>query len=352
MKRRGNVVIGLSLALAVPLALTALLELGLRLSPWDEELGPDRFHGRVPGNHPFWAPSNVLTGGFDRQLHDNEFRRARVTEEKPPGVFRIICLGGSFTYGWPHNKPEEAADIYPAVLQALLNGSRAEGEPRYEVINAGVGGYTSYQGLLYLRKRLLRFKPDLIVVAFGANDGVETRAIGMTLTDREYYAQWADGERGSGSSAIRSLRQHSRVVALVDHGVRAARLAMGPTRPRVSPAEFRQNLEAMNALGREQGFKVVLLYELSRELRSPEQMPQRLRYYSALDELGRQSEAEPILLDNLSLAEKERRRLDDLFVDTNHLSKEGHRWLARFIHGELRRRQDMGLPIDLARSRP
>lgn len=337
MKRRGDVVIGLSLALAVPLVLVALLELGLRLSPWDEALGPDRFHGQMPDHFPFWAPNNILTSGFEQLLVKNEFRRARVTVDKPSGVFRIICLGGSFTYGWPYNKPQDAADIYPAVLQTLLNNSRAQGEPRYEVINAGVGGYSSYQGLLYLRKRLLRFKPDLITVAFGANDGIETRAAGAPLTDREYYDQWAAEEGGPGGNIILSLVQHSRFVALVDRGVRAVRSALGPVRYRVSPAEFRQSLEQMINLGREFRFKVVLLHEASRELRSPEQMPQRLLYYKVLRELERRHAGRVPLLDNLSMAVKEPRRMDDLFVDFNHLSKQGHRWLARFIHDALRR---------------
>ena len=337
MRRRGNVVIGMSLALAVPLVLLLLLELGLRLSPRDEELGPDHFHGRTSAHHPFWSPDHVHTSSFDRHPLRDEFRRARVTLDKPAGVFRILCLGSSFTRGWPFLKPEQDGEIYPAVLQALLNGSRAEGEPRYEVINAGVGGFTSYQGLLYLRERLLRLKPDLITVAFGANDGMETKVIGVSLTDREYYDQWGAGGPKPGRRFIRTLRQRSRVVALVDRGVRTVRLVMGPVRARVSPDEFRQNLEAMSALGREQGFKVLLLHELSSELGSPEQLPQRLQYYRVLRELGRERAGRIPLLDNLSLAEKERERLDDLFVDNNHLSKQGHRWMAQLIHDELRR---------------
>jgi len=44
------------------------------------------------------------------------------------------------------------------------------GGRRYEVINAGVTGYTSLQGLRFLRREVLEWDPDLLVVSFGWND--------------------------------------------------------------------------------------------------------------------------------------------------------------------------------------
>jgi lysophospholipase L1-like esterase len=80
------------------------------------------------------------------------------------GARRILSLGDSCTAGW--GVSDRAA--YPQQLQQLLD--RAYGARRFRVINAGVPGYTSLQGLVYLRERGLALKPEIVVIAFGFND--------------------------------------------------------------------------------------------------------------------------------------------------------------------------------------
>lgn len=80
------------------------------------------------------------------------------------GARRILAIGDSCTWGWRVAEHES----YPAVLQELLD--RRAGAGHYEVINAGFPGYTSYQGLRYLRERGLRLRPSLVIAAFGFND--------------------------------------------------------------------------------------------------------------------------------------------------------------------------------------
>lgn len=38
------------------------------------------------------------------------------------------------------------------------------------MLNAGVAGYSSYQGLLRFKQEVARYEPDLIFVSFGFND--------------------------------------------------------------------------------------------------------------------------------------------------------------------------------------
>ncbi len=57
---------------------------------------------------------------------------------------------------------------WPRLLQRRLN--RAPTGMRCEVINAGVGGNTSREGLARLDKDALRHDPDLVLVQFGGND--------------------------------------------------------------------------------------------------------------------------------------------------------------------------------------
>jgi acyl-CoA thioesterase-1 len=75
----------------------------------------------------------------------------------------VVALGDSLTAGLGV-APEEA---YPALLDARL---RREGYG-YRVVNAGVSGDTSAAGLRRV-DWVLRSKPDVVIVALGANDGL------------------------------------------------------------------------------------------------------------------------------------------------------------------------------------
>lgn len=75
----------------------------------------------------------------------------------------IVALGDSLTAGWGV-APDEA---YPALLEIRV---RHEGFA-YHVVNAGVSGDTTAGG----RRRLdwvLRSRPEIVIVALGANDGL------------------------------------------------------------------------------------------------------------------------------------------------------------------------------------
>jgi len=78
---------------------------------------------------------------------------------------RIVCLGGSSTFGWGL----EAKDAYPYKLEELLK-QKYELSQDIEVINAGIIGYTSYQGKNFFKNEILKLSPDIIIVPFLVND--------------------------------------------------------------------------------------------------------------------------------------------------------------------------------------
>jgi lysophospholipase L1-like esterase len=87
-----------------------------------------------------------------------------VNATKPADEFRIIVLGDSYTVGG--QVPYE--QTFPAVLEQRLH---AAGYPRVRVINAGVGGYTTFNEAGLLREHLAELQPDLVIVAaFLGND--------------------------------------------------------------------------------------------------------------------------------------------------------------------------------------
>ncbi len=83
----------------------------------------------------------------------------------------MAFLGDSLTSGW-RLREEEA---YPALVASSL---AARGHP-IRVINAGVSGDTAAKGLARL-PAVLKHRPDVLVVALGANDGLSGQPLVAT----------------------------------------------------------------------------------------------------------------------------------------------------------------------------
>ena len=80
----------------------------------------------------------------------------------------IVALGDSLTAGLGVARDE----AYPALLEARLRRAGFD----YRVVNAGVGGDTTAGG----RRRLdwvLRSRPEVVIVALGANDGLRGQPV-------------------------------------------------------------------------------------------------------------------------------------------------------------------------------
>lgn len=75
----------------------------------------------------------------------------------------IACFGDSLTAGYG----VDAADSYPARLQSLLD----KGGYRYRVVNLGISGETTKDGLARV-DRVIALHPAITVVEFGGNDGL------------------------------------------------------------------------------------------------------------------------------------------------------------------------------------
>jgi acyl-CoA thioesterase-1 len=75
----------------------------------------------------------------------------------------LVCFGDSLTAGFGTD-PGEA---YPDDLQKLLDA----GGYRYRVVNSGISGNTSKDGVDRI-ERVLAKHPKLVVVEFGGNDGL------------------------------------------------------------------------------------------------------------------------------------------------------------------------------------
>lgn len=80
---------------------------------------------------------------------------------------KIVAFGDSITLAM--RQPKEKRWV--GVLAASLNKSFPDCQ--IEVINSGVGGNTSREGLERIEKDVLDHNPDLVLIEFGGNDATE-----------------------------------------------------------------------------------------------------------------------------------------------------------------------------------
>jgi acyl-CoA thioesterase-1 len=97
------------------------------------------------------------------------------TPATPPDTRPVlVCFGDSLTAGFG----TEPGEAYPERLQALLD---AQGY-RYRVVNAGISGETTKDGLERVQRVIARH-PQIVVLEFGGNDGLRGLPLQQTQTN-------------------------------------------------------------------------------------------------------------------------------------------------------------------------
>lgn len=88
-----------------------------------------------------------------------------IERQKPEGVYRILVIGDSMTFGWG----VEDNETFSAVLERNLNAAAEETgiDKKFEVINAGfMGGFTLDGFYSWLVNKGFQLEPDLVLVSF------------------------------------------------------------------------------------------------------------------------------------------------------------------------------------------
>lgn len=118
-------------------------------------------------------------GGHDTNYDDTQSAFRFVIENltakrsQPPVISvsdqpkTIVCLGDSVTGVYYHTGGHRA---YPEMLELALKA--AHPKATVKVINAGISGNTTRDGLNRLESDVLKHKPDLVTISFGLNDMV------------------------------------------------------------------------------------------------------------------------------------------------------------------------------------
>jgi lysophospholipase L1-like esterase len=271
-----------SLALAVGLI---ILESGLQILfypgfAFNRFIEPDqymwgRFRPGVEGDNPIRGKAD-LKGWSVRYHHrvkinSQGFRSSREFARSPePGVFRIICLGDSITFGWG----VEEEYTWPVLLEGAL-GRRFPGLG-FEVINAGYPGHTTRQGLIWLDRELKEMRPGLMIVQFGFNDALPCwhRSLGPVRfkSDNELMrglpGAWYPVNRG-GIHRLSSLLYNTFITkfslaALTmftagDEGKERDSMERTFHFSRVPPDDYRENLVLTSRLCGQNNIRVILI---------------------------------------------------------------------------------------------
>jgi len=267
MSRTGRAA-NLALAAGATLFFLVLLEGGARL--WDRIRNGTPFILPEPAQslyapHPYLPL--VLRPGTDYRDNDTSghinslgLRGPERTAAKPEGTYRVICVGGSTTFGAGILGDE---NTYPARLEARLK--EALPGAHVEVWNAGVPGYTTAENVIYLGLRLIDFRPDLVVFYEGYNDFKPNRYPGF-VSD---YSHWRDRDVAPRRSLLEHLRFYVKMRSL------AARLSAGSAAEVKDPKTgeklkrydtvgeeglrtFERNLRTMIAISRKAGAQVAV----------------------------------------------------------------------------------------------
>lgn len=120
--------------------------------------------GRVPRYEPHHYLDYKLNEEYkyNGDMHNSLGFRGPEIRENPE--YRIVVMGASVVYGTAIDTWKES---FPAQLEKEL---RSRTGRDIEVINAGVGGYSSWETLISLEFQILDLNPDLIIIHNGAND--------------------------------------------------------------------------------------------------------------------------------------------------------------------------------------
>ena len=256
-------------------------------------------------------------------------RADHAIKAKTPGAIRIVCLGDSVTFGYrvPPVWPERPADYdpdwlpYPMLLEKNLRAANPARE--VEVITMAVPGYTSHQGLAWLRRDISSLQPDLLIVSFGWNDVSFSE-----VPDREAI------RTSSLAVAVRWLVDYSQAFAHTTKWLRSRNQAPTPAPgkkqwpvPRVSEQEYLDNMNEIVSLARERGAGVIVIAAPYRDrVTNPPEAELMARYRKVLR--AEMEQKRIIFLEVTELTEAAYPSNQGWFDELIHPNHMGHRLMA------------------------
>lgn len=296
------------ITLSLPILFLVLLEVGLRVFGYGVDVSLFR---QVRIRHQVYYQMNPMvkvryfgTSKFMPSTSPHYFRFP-----KPPGVYRIFCLGGSTTAGYPYSYN----GAFPAFLAERLKAVFPE--KRVEVINLGMTA-TNSTTVCDFASDIMKFQPDLIIdygghnEFYGALGPASNRTVGSSRLVTTLYLKLVHFRT---FQLVQNVVQHIRSIFSPKHNNTSRRtimeiLAKGQYVPLGSKlydqtyTTFKENLRSLIALCRTNRVPLILGTQVSNlrdehpfiSLNSPELSPRRRSTFNELFNKGKVYQTEAV----------------------------------------------------------
>ena len=198
---------------------------------------------------------NYKLGNFYSKytINSHGFRGGEFKKEKQRDAYRIIILGDSITFGLMVSEEK----TYYKLLEKMLNEMFPQ--IKFEVLSAGVPGYTSFQGLHLLKKEILSYSPDMVIVYFGANNEFAR----SYYTDREYADKTRKTSLKRWSKTLRTYWLLKLISQKLKKNMAAQEIAVDvkltQTKVRVPPIDFLDDIIKMKDLTDKSGVDMIFI---------------------------------------------------------------------------------------------
>src|SRR5690606_1421467 len=263
-------------------------------------------------------PGAVVHGDV---INDDAMRGPPAREDRP--ALRIAVLGDSSTYGFGLREQ----DGWGRALERLLRACDVDAE----VINGGVIGYSIEQGYRLYEGKIRRFRPDVVVAAFGAvNEHFKDLTSDRTKIDLLSHPLFRARQFLERYDAFRLLER------AIEGKPETKEITEDDVTPRVPVPAFVARVEDLARAVAEDGARLVLVSP-PRRLDAEAQWPDVVRYTEALHEVASRNGI-PLAPVRRAFHSKDEELLgtrwkepavakgSELFIDQWHPSVRGH-WL-------------------------
>lgn len=177
-KKVKNLLINLSLLIITLILLFIFTEISLRMFYPQRlshvRISEDLIYENIPGRE-----TNYFRTEFFQKIRYNKhgMRDYEYNVSKKPGSYRIVFVGDSFVEALQVGINETMENL----LENMLGNYYGK---KIESINLGVSGYQTAQELISLKKKGMRFNPDLVLLGFFVgNDFINNLATPLITED-------------------------------------------------------------------------------------------------------------------------------------------------------------------------
>jgi len=149
-----------------------------------EPLKIDKKKGTLYLNQDYFT--DYFLYDLDRYVNTSISNRAIHKDKK--NRFRIFCLGGSTTAGYPYNTLPEynCPASFPNYLRAILQYNK--NMPEIEMLNLGSNAFNSLS-VLKIFEDVRKYDPDLIIVYSGHNEYFGPNEFALSRSASEFYSK-------------------------------------------------------------------------------------------------------------------------------------------------------------------